>query len=105
MFNYFIWQILGFFLTGVVLNQLGLIRNIVDVKALSELGILFLVSMWLWCVEAIGLIYAIAIFKSQALKILDKDIIIYGKHNVSMNSWDDAFETLRFLYLQNDLIW
>lgn len=34
--------ILGFFLSGVVLNQLGLIRNIVDIKALSELGILFL---------------------------------------------------------------
>ncbi|MCO5612748.1 hypothetical protein L7F22_067017 [Adiantum nelumboides] len=34
--------ILGFFLSGVVLNQLGLIRNIMDVKALSELGILFL---------------------------------------------------------------
>lgn len=34
--------ILGFFLSGVVLNQLGLIRNILDVKALSELGILFL---------------------------------------------------------------
>lgn len=34
--------ILGFFLSGVVLNQLGLIRNITDVKALSELGILFL---------------------------------------------------------------
>lgn len=34
--------ILGFFLSGVVLNHLGLIRNITDVKALSELGILFL---------------------------------------------------------------
>lgn len=34
--------ILGFFISGVVLNQLGLIRNILDVKALSELGILFL---------------------------------------------------------------
>ncbi|KAL3691276.1 hypothetical protein R1sor_004927 [Riccia sorocarpa] len=34
--------ILGFLLSGVVLNQLGLIRNVTDVKALSELGILFL---------------------------------------------------------------
>ncbi|CAI5489572.1 unnamed protein product [Closterium sp. Naga37s-1] len=34
--------ILGFLLSGVALNQLGLIRNISDVKALSELGILFL---------------------------------------------------------------
>ncbi|KAH7426956.1 hypothetical protein KP509_10G023600 [Ceratopteris richardii] len=34
--------ILGFFLSGVVMNQLGLIRNLLDVKALSELGILFL---------------------------------------------------------------
>lgn len=37
-------QILGFLLSGVALNELGLIRNISDVKALSELGILFLVS-------------------------------------------------------------
>ncbi|CAI5530746.1 unnamed protein product [Closterium sp. Naga37s-1] len=37
-----IHQILGFLLSGVALNQLGLIRNISDVKALSELGILFL---------------------------------------------------------------
>ena len=36
-------QILGFLLSGVALNELGLIRNIEDVKALSELGILFLV--------------------------------------------------------------
>ncbi|CAM6096927.1 unnamed protein product [Calypogeia fissa] len=34
--------ILGFLLSGVVLNQMGLIRNVTDVKALSELGILFL---------------------------------------------------------------
>ncbi|KAK4476945.1 hypothetical protein RD792_016114 [Penstemon davidsonii] len=34
--------ILGFFFAGVVLNQLGLIRNITDVKVLSEWGILFL---------------------------------------------------------------
>ncbi|KAJ7553953.1 hypothetical protein O6H91_06G120000 [Diphasiastrum complanatum] len=34
--------ILGFLLSGVVLNQLGLIRNVMDIKALSELGILFL---------------------------------------------------------------
>ncbi|BBN13424.1 K+:H+ antiporter [Marchantia polymorpha subsp. ruderalis] len=34
--------ILGFLLSGVILNQLGLIRNVTDVKALSELGILFL---------------------------------------------------------------
>ncbi|CAI5473902.1 unnamed protein product [Closterium sp. Yama58-4] len=34
--------ILGFLLSGVALNELGLIRNITDVKALSELGILFL---------------------------------------------------------------
>ena len=38
------WQILGFLLSGVVLSQFGLIRNVTDVKALSELGILFLVS-------------------------------------------------------------
>ena len=37
-------QILGFLLAGVVLNQLGLIRSVTDIKALSELGILFLVS-------------------------------------------------------------
>jgi hypothetical protein len=36
-------QILGFFGAGVVLNQFGLIRNITDVKLLSEWGILFLV--------------------------------------------------------------
>ncbi|KAA8545699.1 hypothetical protein F0562_020850 [Nyssa sinensis] len=34
--------ILGFFFAGVVLNQFGLIRNITDVKVLSEWGILFL---------------------------------------------------------------
>ncbi|XP_051136781.1 K(+) efflux antiporter 3, chloroplastic [Andrographis paniculata] len=34
--------ILGFFFAGVVLNQLGLIRNLIDVKILSEWGILFL---------------------------------------------------------------
>ncbi|PKA50886.1 K(+) efflux antiporter 3, chloroplastic [Apostasia shenzhenica] len=34
--------ILGFFSAGVVLNQLGLFRNLVDVKVLSEWGILFL---------------------------------------------------------------
>lgn len=34
--------ILGFFFAGVVLNQFGLIRNITDVKILSEWGILFL---------------------------------------------------------------
>ncbi|CAI8618019.1 unnamed protein product [Vicia faba] len=34
--------ILGFFLAGVVLNQFGLIRNLEDVKVLSEWGILFL---------------------------------------------------------------
>ncbi|XP_058081393.1 K(+) efflux antiporter 3, chloroplastic-like isoform X2 [Magnolia sinica] len=34
--------ILGFFFGGVVLNQFGLIRNITDVKILSEWGILFL---------------------------------------------------------------
>ncbi|GFP86834.1 k(+) efflux antiporter 3 chloroplastic [Phtheirospermum japonicum] len=37
-----LFQILGFFFAGVVLNQLGLIRNITDVKILSEWGILFL---------------------------------------------------------------
>ena len=36
-------QILGFFFAGVVLNQFGLIRNLTDVKILSEWGILFLV--------------------------------------------------------------
>ncbi|KAL5206108.1 hypothetical protein ABZP36_034317 [Zizania latifolia] len=35
-------QILGFFCAGVVLNQFGLIRNLTDVKLLSEWGILFL---------------------------------------------------------------
>ncbi|URE45761.1 TrkA-N domain [Musa troglodytarum] len=34
--------ILGFFCAGVVLNQFGLIRNLMDVKLLSEWGILFL---------------------------------------------------------------
>ncbi|WOL08938.1 K(+) efflux antiporter 3, chloroplastic [Canna indica] len=34
--------ILGFFVAGVVLNQFGLIRNLLDVKLLSEWGILFL---------------------------------------------------------------
>ncbi|PIN16902.1 putative K+/H+-antiporter [Handroanthus impetiginosus] len=34
--------ILGFFFAGIVLNQLGLIRNLIDVKVLSEWGILFL---------------------------------------------------------------
>ncbi|GLJ29909.1 hypothetical protein SUGI_0591300 [Cryptomeria japonica] len=34
--------ILGFFFAGVVLNQFGLIRNITDIKVLSEWGILFL---------------------------------------------------------------
>jgi len=38
-------QILGFFFAGVVLNQFGLIRNLTDVKVLSEWGILFLVSI------------------------------------------------------------
>jgi hypothetical protein len=37
-------QVLGFFCAGVVLNQFGLIRNLTDVKLLSEWGILFLVS-------------------------------------------------------------
>jgi hypothetical protein len=37
--------ILGFFFAGVVLNQFGLIRNLTDVKVLSEWGILFLVSI------------------------------------------------------------
>ncbi|CAM8926691.1 unnamed protein product [Rhodiola kirilowii] len=35
-------SILGFFIAGVVLNQFGLIRNLTDVKILSEWGILFL---------------------------------------------------------------
>ncbi|XP_025680460.1 K(+) efflux antiporter 3, chloroplastic isoform X5 [Arachis hypogaea] len=35
-------KILGFFLAGVVLSQFGLIRNLTDVKVLSEWGILFL---------------------------------------------------------------
>lgn len=34
--------ILGFFFAGVVLNQFGVIRNLTDVKILSEWGILFL---------------------------------------------------------------
>eukprot|EP00271_Cylindrocystis_brebissonii_P002313 TRINITY_DN12842_c0_g6_i1.p1 TRINITY_DN12842_c0_g6~~TRINITY_DN12842_c0_g6_i1.p1 ORF type:complete len:1052 (+),score=209.97 TRINITY_DN12842_c0_g6_i1:519-3674(+) len=34
--------VLGFLLSGVFLSQFGLIRNVTDVKALSELGILFL---------------------------------------------------------------
>ncbi|KAJ7968354.1 K(+) efflux antiporter chloroplastic-like [Quillaja saponaria] len=34
--------ILGFFFAGVLLNQFGLIRNLTDVKVLSEWGILFL---------------------------------------------------------------
>ncbi|KAL8137307.1 hypothetical protein V2J09_003308 [Rumex salicifolius] len=34
--------ILGFFFAGVVLNQFGLIRNLTDVKVLSEWGVLFL---------------------------------------------------------------
>lgn len=34
--------ILGFFFAGVVLNQFALIRNLTDVKVLSEWGILFL---------------------------------------------------------------
>lgn len=34
--------ILGFFCAGVVLNQFGVIRNLTDVKVLSEWGILFL---------------------------------------------------------------
>ncbi|RWR77892.1 K+ efflux antiporter 3, chloroplastic [Cinnamomum micranthum f. kanehirae] len=34
--------ILGFFIAGVILNQFGLIRNLTDVKVLSEWGILFL---------------------------------------------------------------
>ncbi|KAH7575508.1 hypothetical protein JRO89_XS02G0125700 [Xanthoceras sorbifolium] len=34
--------ILGFFFAGVVLNQLGVIRNLTDIKVLSEWGILFL---------------------------------------------------------------
>lgn len=38
------FQILGFFFAGIVLNQFGVIRNILDVKLLSEWGILFLVS-------------------------------------------------------------
>ncbi|MED6169518.1 K(+) efflux antiporter 3, chloroplastic [Stylosanthes scabra] len=37
--------ILGFFFAGVVLNQFGLIRNLTDVKILSEWGILFLLSL------------------------------------------------------------
>ncbi|XP_022726856.1 K(+) efflux antiporter 3, chloroplastic-like isoform X5 [Durio zibethinus] len=35
-------KILGFFFAGVVLNQFALIRNLTDVKILSEWGILFL---------------------------------------------------------------
>ncbi|KAF7843061.1 K(+) efflux antiporter 3, chloroplastic isoform X1 [Senna tora] len=38
--------ILGFFVAGVVLNQFGLIRNLTDVKVLSEWGILFLESQY-----------------------------------------------------------
>ncbi|KAK4381294.1 K(+) efflux antiporter 3, chloroplastic [Sesamum angolense] len=38
--------ILGFFFAGVVLNQLGLIRNLTDVKVLSEWGILFLLALY-----------------------------------------------------------
>ncbi|XP_038681766.1 K(+) efflux antiporter 3, chloroplastic isoform X2 [Tripterygium wilfordii] len=34
--------ILGFFFAGIVLNQFGFIRNLTDVKILSEWGILFL---------------------------------------------------------------
>lgn len=34
--------ILGFFFAGIILNQFGLIRNITDIKVVSEWGILFL---------------------------------------------------------------
>uniref|UniRef100_A0A2P2LF16 Cation/H+ exchanger transmembrane domain-containing protein n=1 Tax=Rhizophora mucronata TaxID=61149 RepID=A0A2P2LF16_RHIMU len=34
--------ILGFFFAGIVLNQFGIIRNLTDVKVLSEWGVLFL---------------------------------------------------------------
>ncbi|KAJ9159284.1 hypothetical protein P3X46_024799 [Hevea brasiliensis] len=34
--------VLGFFFAGIVLNQFGFIRNLTDVKVLSEWGILFL---------------------------------------------------------------
>lgn len=46
-------QILGFFFAGVILNQFGLIRNLTDVKVLSEWGILFLVSFFFLCLNAL----------------------------------------------------
>ncbi|KAM7459259.1 hypothetical protein LguiA_036759 [Lonicera macranthoides] len=64
--------ILGFFFAGVVLNQFGLIRNITDVKVLSEWGILFLIGL-LETIALIRLLFEMGLELSLArLKALAK---------------------------------
>ncbi|KAH9612722.1 hypothetical protein KSS87_019942 [Heliosperma pusillum] len=70
--------ILGFFFAGVVLNQFGLIRNLTDVKILSEWGILFLLF-------EMGLELSLA-----RLKALAKFAFGIGLPQVNIRSVDEA---------------
>ncbi|KAJ8452914.1 hypothetical protein Cgig2_014677 [Carnegiea gigantea] len=70
--------ILGFFFAGVVLNQFGLIRNLIDVKVLSEWGILFLLF-------EMGLELSLA-----RLKALAKFAFGMGLPQVNIRSVDEA---------------
>ncbi|XP_025680459.1 K(+) efflux antiporter 3, chloroplastic isoform X3 [Arachis hypogaea] len=70
--------ILGFFLAGVVLSQFGLIRNLTDVKVLSEWGILFLLF-------EMGLELSLA-----RLKALAKYAFGMGFTQVNIRSIDEA---------------
>ncbi|XP_022726852.1 K(+) efflux antiporter 3, chloroplastic-like isoform X2 [Durio zibethinus] len=70
--------ILGFFFAGVVLNQFALIRNLTDVKILSEWGILFLLF-------EMGLELSLA-----RLKALAKFAFGMGLTQVNIRSIDEA---------------
>ncbi|XP_073267440.1 K(+) efflux antiporter 3, chloroplastic isoform X2 [Populus alba] len=70
--------ILGFFFAGIVLNQFGLIRNLTDVKVLSEWGILFLLF-------EMGLELSLA-----RLKALAKYAFGMGLTQVNIRSIDEA---------------
>jgi len=67
-------QILGFFCAGVVLNQFGLIRNLTDVKLLSEWGILFLVGTILW--SLVGVIASPLVCRKCFTRVIDSPLCL-----------------------------
>lgn len=70
-------QILGFFFAGIVLNQLGIIRNLTDVKVLSEWGILFLVSTIANSVSATYVLFFCWVaYQSNELKFIIQSLLV-----------------------------